>query len=144
MVIGSAVARPEPYGAHGHGLVQPGPAVEYSYQAKAPAVKCGHNLLINCNPHHSVVPCKGSKGGHGAAPAHYGGAAGGYGEVVPVADHGHGYHAAPAEEQYRHKKHKKHHGHHHHHHHHHHHGHGHGKGHRDAASDVVGSPGPVV
>ncbi|XP_055546803.1 vitelline membrane protein 15a-2-like [Wyeomyia smithii] len=45
----------------------------HTYHAKAPAVKCGANLLVGCAPQVAHVPC------------------------VPSHDHGHGgYHAAPA------------------------------------------------
>lgn len=109
------MARPEPYGHGGGGVVQPGPAVEYTYPAVPPAAKCGHNLLISCNPHHTVIPCS---HGHAGGGGH--GAGGGYHQEVPAAS-GH-------DDQYRHKKwHKKKHHKHHHGHHGHHYGH-----HRDA------------
>ncbi|XP_038106721.1 vitelline membrane protein 15a-1-like [Culex quinquefasciatus] len=115
VTVGVAMARPEPYGHGGGGVVQPGPAVEYTYPAVPPAAKCGHNLLISCNPHHTVIPCSHGHagGGHGAGGAYH--------QEVPAAS-GH-------DDQYRHKKwHKKKHHKHHHGHHGHHYGH-----HRDAS-----------
>ncbi|XP_050086622.1 vitelline membrane protein 15a-1-like [Anopheles aquasalis] len=95
-VVGVAIAAPSKYGGHGHGgHVAPGPAVEYTYDAVAPAAKCGHNLLINCNPHHVAVPCKAAEHGHGyghhaPAPAHHAPAPAYHHAPAPA------YHHAPA------------------------------------------------
>lgn len=84
------------YGGHGggHGGAAHGPVSVHTYAAKAPAVKCGANLLVGCAPHVAHVPCVPSHGGYGGhAAGGYGGhAAGGYG------GHGasHGGYAAPA------------------------------------------------
>lgn len=43
-------------------LVQPGPAVEYTYPIKPPVGACPQNLLVSCNEHYESVPCE---GGHG-------------------------------------------------------------------------------
>ncbi|XP_052868776.1 vitelline membrane protein 15a-1-like [Anopheles cruzii] len=99
-VVGVAIAAP--YGGH-HGHVVPGPAVEYSFKAVAPAPKCTHNLLVGCNPHHAPVPCKGVEHGYGhhaPAPAYHAPAPAYH---APAAHHG---------GEYRAKKHhgKKHHG----------------------------------
>lgn len=39
-------------------LVQPGPTLEFTYPALAPASICGHNLLIDCQYHDQGIPCK--------------------------------------------------------------------------------------
>uniref|UniRef100_A0A182F3T8 Uncharacterized protein n=1 Tax=Anopheles albimanus TaxID=7167 RepID=A0A182F3T8_ANOAL len=101
-VVGVAIAAPAKYGGHGHGgHVAPGPAVEYTYDAVAPAAKCGHNLLINCNPHHVAVPCKAAEHGHGyghAAPAHHAPAPAYHHAPAPAHHHAPApaYHHAPA------------------------------------------------
>ncbi|XP_050078724.1 vitelline membrane protein 15a-1-like [Anopheles maculipalpis] len=112
-VVGVAIAAPAKYGHAGghHGGVMPGPAVVHTYDAVAPMVKCGHNLLVSCDPHHQTVPCK--------AAAHHGGHAG-YGHHAPAPAPA--YHHAPAPHyapapayhgehggEYRAKHHKKHH-----------------------------------
>ncbi|XP_021695304.1 histidine-rich glycoprotein-like [Aedes aegypti] len=132
--LGTAVALALPSGY----AVKPGPAVEYTYPAKMPAVKCGHQLLVGCNAQHSVIPCN----AHAAAPApaphypapapapaaHYKAASASHpeGSVEPIVAGKHKH------KKHKHHKHHKHHHHkhhnkfhHHHHHHHHHHGHRH-------------------
>uniref|UniRef100_A0A182MB40 Uncharacterized protein n=1 Tax=Anopheles culicifacies TaxID=139723 RepID=A0A182MB40_9DIPT len=123
-VVGVAIAAPAKYGGH-HGGVVPGPAVVHTYPAVAPVVKCGHNLLVSCDPHHQPVPCK--------AAAHHEGH--GYGHHAPAPAYHHApaphyapapaYHA-PAEHggEYRAKHHKKHHKKHH--------------GHKGKSADNVG------
>lgn len=39
-------------------LVQPGPTLEFSYNALAPASVCGHNLLIDCQNYDQGIPCE--------------------------------------------------------------------------------------
>uniref|UniRef100_A0A182QZ39 VM domain-containing protein n=1 Tax=Anopheles farauti TaxID=69004 RepID=A0A182QZ39_9DIPT len=117
-VVGVAVAAPAKYGHDGghHAAVHPGPAVVHTYPAVAPVVKCGHNLLISCNPHHQAVPCKAAEHGH------HGGYHGGHHAPAPApayhhapAPHHHApapaYHGAAEHGEYRAKKHhgKKHH-----------------------------------
>ncbi|XP_053691908.1 vitelline membrane protein 15a-2-like [Sabethes cyaneus] len=46
----------------------------HTYHAKAPAVKCGANLLVGCAPQVAHVPCvphHEHHGGYHAAPAHH-------------------------------------------------------------------------
>ncbi|XP_058818145.1 vitelline membrane protein 15a-2-like [Topomyia yanbarensis] len=48
----------------------------HTYHAKAPAVKCGANLLVGCAPHVAHVPCVPHQqhgGYHAPAPSHHGG-----------------------------------------------------------------------
>lgn len=112
-VIGVAIAAPAKYGgghAH-HGGVVPGPAVVHTYPAVAPVVKCGHNLLVSCDPHHHPVPCKAAPAHHAGyghhapapAPAYHHAAAPHYAPAAPA------YHGAEEHGEYRAKHHKKHH-----------------------------------
>uniref|UniRef100_A0A182MZ60 VM domain-containing protein n=1 Tax=Anopheles dirus TaxID=7168 RepID=A0A182MZ60_9DIPT len=91
-VVGVAVAAPPKYGHAGghHAAVVPGPAVVHTYPAVAPVVKCGHNLLVSCDPHHQAVPCK------AAAHGHHGGYHGGHHAPAPAP----AYHHAPAPHHY--------------------------------------------
>uniref|UniRef100_A0A182I7C1 Uncharacterized protein n=2 Tax=Anopheles arabiensis TaxID=7173 RepID=A0A182I7C1_ANOAR len=112
-VIGVAIAAPAKYGgghAH-HGGVVPGPAVVHTYPAVAPVVKCGHNLLVSCDPHHHPVPCKAAPAHHAGyghhapapAPAYHHAPAPHYAPAAPA------YHGAEEHGEYRAKHHKKHH-----------------------------------
>ncbi|XP_062541936.1 vitelline membrane protein 15a-1 [Armigeres subalbatus] len=69
MIISVVAALPKAYHGH-HGHAHAAPAVEYTFDAKLPQVKCGHKLLIACNPHHSVVPCN-AAAAHAPAPAYH-------------------------------------------------------------------------
>uniref|UniRef100_A0A182PDW8 VM domain-containing protein n=1 Tax=Anopheles epiroticus TaxID=199890 RepID=A0A182PDW8_9DIPT len=116
-VIGVAIAAPSKYGHAGghHAAVVPGPAVVHTYPAVAPVVKCGHNLLVSCDPHHHPVPCKAAHGHHEAhhggyghhapapAPAYHHAPAPHYAPAAPA------YHAPAEHGEYRAKHHKKHH-----------------------------------
>lgn len=94
------------YGGHGggHGGAAHGPVSVHTYAAKAPAVKCGANLLVGCAPHVAHVPCVPSHGGYGGhAAGGYGGHGASHGGYAAPAAHGgyaapaaHGGYAAPA------------------------------------------------
>ncbi|KAL1396238.1 hypothetical protein pipiens_010665 [Culex pipiens pipiens] len=82
------------HGGYGGGHGGYGVPVVHSYAAKAPAAKCGANLLVGCAPSVSHVPCVpvhgGGHGGYGAAAAHggsYGGSYGGHGAAAPSYGH---------------------------------------------------------
>ncbi|KAL9705796.1 hypothetical protein quinque_009314 [Culex quinquefasciatus] len=88
VTVGVAMARPEPYGHGGGGVVQPGPAVEYTYPAVPPAANHGH-----------------AGGGHGAGGAYH--------QEVPAASgHDDQYRHKKWHKKKHHKHHHGHHGHH--------------------------------
>lgn len=61
LILGAAESHPATKRRHLEDfadLVQPGPALEFTYPALAPASICGHNLLIDCQYHDQGIPCK--------------------------------------------------------------------------------------